>query len=270
MNTLAGIGKLDRQRLAKIIRGTKGSISVAEASDILNLSSNKTAKILSRWTEKGWLSRVRRGIYISIPLESQTVDTALEDPWIIAEKLFAPCYIGGWSAAEYWGLTEQIFRTIQVMTQQKPRNRLLVIKGTKYMLRTISEKAMFGIKMVWRGPVKVSVSDPTRTIIDMLNNPQVAGGIRSFADMFIFYLKSKFADIDLLLKYAKEFGNGAIFKRMGFLLEKFAPDQKRAIKICRSSLTAGNTKLDPELAQDRLITRWRLWISKSWDIDNGE
>jgi predicted transcriptional regulator of viral defense system len=267
MDNLSGIGKLDRARLAEIIRGTKGSISVAEASAILNLSFTKTAKILSRWTKKGWLSRVRRGIYVTIPLESRTADIPLEDPWIIAEKLYAPCYIGGWSAAEYWGLTEQIFRAIAVMTQQKPRNRAPVIKGTKFILRTISGKAMFGLKPVWKGQVKVFVSDPNRTIIDMLGDPQLGGGIRSTADIFVNYLKSENADMNLLLDYAKQSGNGAVYKRLGFLLERFAPDKKSAIDICRLSLTKGNVKLDPTLEQDNLITRWRLWIPKSWYKD---
>jgi len=43
---------------------------------------------------------------VSVPLESRTADVPLEDPWLIAERLFAPCYIGGWSAAEYLDLTE--------------------------------------------------------------------------------------------------------------------------------------------------------------------
>lgn len=272
MKTLSGIGKLDRQRLAEIIRGTKGSISVAEAANILNLSLPVVAKMLSRWAKKGWLSRIRRGIYIPIPLESRTADTVLEDPWIIAERLFAPCYISGWSAAEYWGLTEQIFRTILVMTRQKPRNHSPVIKGTKFLLRTISDKAMFGIKPVWKGQVKVSVSDPTRTIIDMLNDPQLGGGIRSTADIFINYLKSEKANMDLLLEYAKQLGVGAVYKRLGFLLERFAPDKKTAINICQLSLTAGNTRLDPKSSQsgtDRLITCWRLWIPEGWNNYKG-
>ena len=44
----------------------------------------------------------------------------LEDPWVIAAQLYGPCYIGGWSAAEYWDLTEQIFRTVVVMTMHRP------------------------------------------------------------------------------------------------------------------------------------------------------
>ena len=49
MEPLAGIGKLDRERIAAIIRGTKGTISVNEAAEILNVASTDSAKMLSRW-----------------------------------------------------------------------------------------------------------------------------------------------------------------------------------------------------------------------------
>ena len=71
------------------------------------------------------------------------------------------------------------------MTLQKPRDRNPKIRGTDFLLRTVSEKALFGLKSVWRGQVKVSVSDATRTILDMLNEPRMGGGIRSTVDMFI-------------------------------------------------------------------------------------
>ncbi|MFH0948003.1 MAG: type IV toxin-antitoxin system AbiEi family antitoxin domain-containing protein [Elusimicrobiota bacterium] len=275
MEAMSGLGKLDRKRLSEILRGTKGVISVSEAANILKISLTDAAKMMARWTKKGWLSRIRRGFYVPIPLESCTSDVPLEDPWIIADRLYAPCYIGGWSAVEYWDLTEQIFRTIIVMTRQNPRNRSPIIKGTKFSLYTVSEKAMFGIKPVWKGQVKVSVSDPARTIIDMLNDPQLGGGIRSTVDMFINYIKSKKQfdekagnNIELLIEYAKRLSNGAVFKRLGFLLERFVSNEQAAIKTCRTNLTKGYSKLDPSLDKDILITRWKLWIPKSWNRKN--
>ena len=261
---LTGIGKTDRGRMAAIIRGTKGTVSVGEAARILNVASTDAAKMLSRWSKKGWMSRIRRGLYVSVPLESRTADVPLEDPWLIADRLFSPCYVGGWSAAEYFDLTEKIFSTVMVMTVQKPRDRRPVIKGTEFMLRTISEKAMFGLKPVWRGRVKISVSDSTRTILDMLVDPVFGGGIRSVKDMLVNYMWSENKNLEQLIEYGERLRNGAVFKRLGFLLEKTAPDKTRIIEQCRKRLTAGNTKLDPKLNNDKLITRWRLWVPENW------
>lgn len=264
METISGLGKEDRKRLSAIVRETKGTISVKEASNILKVSATEAAKMLSRWAKKGWLSRVKRGLYIPIPLESRTAEIPLEDPWIIAERLYSLCYIGGWSAAEYWDLTEQVFRTVVVMTTQKPRERNPIIKGTNFLLRTISEKEVFGLKTVWRGQVKILISDPARTILDMLDAPRLGGGIRSVADIFNNYLRSENRDLKLLIEYATRLGNGAVFKRLGFLLERFASDQISFINECKSQLTTGNVKLDPALESDNLITRWRLWVPESW------
>lgn len=264
MKNLSGLGKVERSQLIEVIRNTKGIVSVADASEILKLDRNAVAKILAKWAKKGWLSRIRRGLYIPVPLESRTSDVPIEEPWIIAEYLYSPCYIGGWSAAEYWDLTEQIFRSIIVLTVQKPRNRKPVIKNTKYVVRTISEKAIFGVKPVWRRNVKILVSDPTRTIIDMLNDLSLGGGLRPTVDMLLNYLKSKYKNTELLIDYTNRLGNGAVYKRMGFLFERLVPDENRVISACKAKLTKGNAKLDPKLPPDRLITKWKLWVPNNW------
>ena len=268
METLTGLGKVDRERIASIIRGTKGTISVAEAAKILGVSPTDAAKMLARWSKKGWFSRVKRGLYIPVPLESRTIDVVLDDPWLIAERLYSSCYIGGWSAAEHWDLTEQIFRTVVVMTTQKPRDRSPTIKGTNFMLRTVSDKAMFGLKSVWRGRVKISVSDPSRTIVDMLDDPKLGGGIRSTVDMLSNYLRSEDKNLELLIQYAERLGNGAVFKRLGFLLERLTPEEVNSIHKCLTHLTTGNAKLDAQLGADRLITRWRLWVPQGWEKES--
>ncbi|MSM38693.1 MAG: hypothetical protein GJT30_03595 [Geobacter sp.] len=264
MEKLTGIGKLDRERLAALLRGTKGTVSVEQAGAILGVTQTDAAKMLSRWHKKGWLSRVKRGLYVPVPLEATSSDVPLDDPWLVAASLYAPCYIGGWSAAEYWDLTEQIFRTTVVMTQLTPRDRNPVMKSTTFLLCSINEKKMFGLKSVWRGQVKVSVSDPTRTILDMLSEPRLGGGIRSVQDMLVNYLRSETKNLDLLIEYADRLGNGAAFKRLGFLLEQNAPDEIAAIEKCTQRLTKGNARIDPKLKAVRLISRWRLWLPENW------
>ena len=267
MEALGGIGKLDRERLSAILRRTKGTISVSQAAQIINVSQTDAAKMLSRWSKKGWLSRVKRGLYVAVPLESRTADVALEDPWLIAEKLYSPCYIGGWSAAEHWDLTEQIFRTVVVLTAQTPRDRNPVIKGTQYLLCSVNEKKLFGLKSVWHGQVKVSVSDPSRTMLDMLAEPRLGGGIRAVQDMLQNYLSLPETKPDLLIKYADLLGNGAVFKRLGYLLERNAPNEKSIIENCAQRLTKGLARLDPKSKNDKLVTRWRLWVPENWLLE---
>lgn len=264
MNTLSGMGKLDRERMSAILRGIHYTVNVPEAAHILHTSKEKAAKLLAYWASKGWFSRIQRGTYIPVPIESLTTDVALEDPWIVAEKLYQPCYIGGWSAAEYWDLTEQIFRTTAVFTIKRPRDRHPEISGTHFLLKTTPKRAMYGLKTVWRGQIKVLISDPTRTILDFLVEPKIGGGIRPVIDMFINYLKSEHKNLELLLQYAQQLNNGAVFKRLGFLLEQYDAAETKIIEACKKYLTTGNIKLDPSLETKQLVTRWRLWIPKEW------
>lgn len=264
MQELSGLGKTERRRLTEVIRHTKGTIAVGEAAETLQISRADAAKMLARWASKGWLARVRRGLYVSVPLESLTADVPLEDPWLIAERLYSPCYMGGWSAAEHWGLTEQIFRSVVVMTTRKPRNRTPVIKNTKFVVHTVLERMLFGLRPIWRGQVKVSVSDPARTLIDMLSDPSLGGGIRPTVDILLNYLKSEFRNVELLIDYGRRLGNGAVFKRLGFLVERMAAEEQPILAACQPELTKGNAKLDPALPSEKLITKWRLWVPQDW------
>lgn len=255
-----GLGQLERERLSTLLRSTKVTISVADAASILGLTPIQTAKLLSWYAKKGWLKRISQGVYLPVPLESPTSDIVAEEPFVIAEKLFAPCYIGGMNAANYWELTEQIFRTVTVMTQNKVKNRQPNIGGTEYDIHSIKSEYFFGLKSIWLTGVKVQISDPTRTIIDMVMFPQFCGGIRFVIDVIQSYFQSKYKDVDLLIKYLEKAQNGAAIKRLGFIIEKYYPDEEKLINYCLQNLTQGYIRISPNLDTPRLIRRWRLWV----------
>ena len=53
---------------------------------------------------------------------------------------------------------------------------------------------------------------------------------------------------------AERLGNGAVFKRLGFLADQHS-DAAHIADVCRARLTAGNAKLDTTLRCSRLIQR---------------
>ncbi|MBI1731168.1 MAG: nucleotidyltransferase domain-containing protein [Gammaproteobacteria bacterium] len=264
MSSVGGLSAGSRERLARVLRAARGAISSADASRALDIRRPEASRLLKSWSANGWLTRVRRGLYVPVPLESSTSDIALEDAWMVADRLFAPCYIGGWSAAEHWGFTEQLFRSTLVFTTRRPRSRRVEARGAVFIVRTVREAAMFGLKPVWRDRNKLNVSDPTRTVLDMLDTPALGGGIRSTLDVLKSYLASKHRDPRLLVQYADRLGNKAVFKRLGYLASAFFPNEAEIIAECRNRLSTGNAKLDPRLPKERLITAWRLWVSESF------
>lgn len=246
--------------MAAVLRQSKGTIAADDAAKALKLNRAAASRLLAGWAARGWLTRVRRGLFVAVPLESSTADIALEDAWIVADKLFSPCYIGGWSAAQHWGFTEQLFRSTLVFTTRRPRARRVEARGSVFVVRTLEKRAMFGLKQVWRGRARIQISDPTRTMVDMLDTPALGGGIRSVIEMLGVYFASPHRDIKLLIQYADKLDNKAVFKRLGYIAANHFDDLPEVVKACRARLSAGNAKLDPKLPADRLVTAWRLWI----------
>ncbi|SPH17918.1 hypothetical protein DEA8626_01446 [Defluviimonas aquaemixtae] len=209
------------------------------------------------------MRRVGAGAYVPVQLDLLEARQVVQDPWILVPTLFSPCYIGGRTAAEHWDLTEQIFRDVLVYTARAIPSRTVERQGAIFTLRHIKEELIFGTKTVWRGHTRVAVSDVHRTIIDMLADPTVGGGIQHVSECFANYLQRKDADPRALIEYALKNGNGAIFKRLGFLAERHEKGRYIAREAARH-LTKGHAKLDPSLSCPRLVTRWRLRVPESW------
>src|SRR5262245_15008501 len=96
-----------RQRLSAVLRKAGNLISIDDVSTALSVTRPEASKLLARWNAQGWVKRLRRGYYAPVPLASLGQPQVLEDPWVIVPELFGPSCVGGWSAAEHWGLTEQ-------------------------------------------------------------------------------------------------------------------------------------------------------------------
>jgi len=252
-----------RQRLSSVLRRAGDLISVDEATVELGLERAAAAKLLARWHQQGWLKRIRRGLYAPVPLTSMPEDQVLEDPWILVPALFGPGYVGGASAAQFWDLTEQLFRSVFVYTSKPIRRTNQTIHAIQFVVRHLDAHLIFGVTPSWHGRIKVQVSDVHRTMIDMLDEPAAGGGIRHINDCLLAYFRRPDADTTKLVTYAERIGNGAIFKRLGFLAERINGPEN-LIRACAERLTSGNVRLDPALESVRLVRRWRLWVTDSW------
>src|SRR5690348_10995457 len=118
-----------RARLSAVLQAATDLVTIEDAMKALDIDRHAAAKILSRWQQQGWLKRVGRGIYAPIPLDASTTGQVLKDPWVLVPALFTPGYIGGWTAAEHWDLTEQLFRSIFVFTARPFRNKEQIVQG---------------------------------------------------------------------------------------------------------------------------------------------
>ncbi len=171
----AGIEGPRRAQLAVLHRAFPGPFNAAQAASVLGTALAPTRRLLASLASGGWLARVRPGWYVAVPLDASEPSEWREDPWIVAGTLFAPGYIGGWSAAEHWELTDQIFNDVYVVAGTKVTPSRQTIQGTTFVIRSVASTSLFGTRRVWRRQLAVNVSDPHRTIIDVLDLPAAAG-----------------------------------------------------------------------------------------------
>lgn len=266
-----GINRENRALLERLHRELPGAFGVSEATAALGLDEDRTRKLLAYLARRGWLSRVRRGLYVAVPLDARRPGEWIEDAWVVADRVFAPCYLGGWTACEHWDLTEQTFRTILVVTAKRVRDRDQVIQGTPFHITVRSDDKLFGTSPVWRDQVRVQVSDPTRTIVDVLDDPTLGGGMRTVADVLHEYFASEHRDDELLVQYADRLGNRAVFKRLGFLLEHIGVDAPALLASCLERRSSGLIALDPSVdTKGRIVRRWGLRVNVTLGTPGGE
>ena len=252
-----------RAQLVQVLSAAGDVIQVDDVVSALHLDRHAAAQRLSRWTEQGWLRRVRRGAYVAASVDTMGAERVLDDPWVLVPALYAPAYIGGRTAAEHWDLTEQIFKDVFVMTVQAIREKRQERHGVTFTLKHIHERKLFGTKSVWRHSTRVPVSDVHRTLVDMLDDPAVGGGLQHTADCLANYLRRADRDDAKLIGYAQQLGNGSVFKRLGFLAERL-PNTDKLVRLCEEQLSGGYAKLDPAQDNPNPVTRWRLFIPPRW------
>ncbi len=262
VSTAGGLSQDSRRRLTILARQAAGPFSVSQAADLLELELPRARRLLAHLASQGWLTRIRPTLYTTVPLDATDPAEWREDPWIVAARTFEPGYIGGWSAAEHHGLTEQLFRDIVVFTAYPARERHPVIQGTPYRVKVVAEEKLFGTTFVWRGRVRITVSDPTRTVVDILDAPSLGGGIRHVAEIVETYFAESFRDDRRLLEYAGRLGNRTVYKRLGYLIEVLGIDALELIAACLERLSSGFSLLDPSLpAQGHFTRRWNLRLN---------
>ena len=258
-----GISQLNRQRLLVVHRDLKSPFSVEDAMNVWQMARGQAQRTLAHLADQGWLVRVQRGLYATVPLAAARPDEWRLEPWVVASEVFAPCYIGGWSACEHWEFTEQVFRSVVVLSAAPNlRSRRPTIQGTDYVVKTIGEDKLFGGRTVWVGERRVQVSDPWRTIADILDDPFLGGGIQHVTAVLGEYYHSTHRNDAQLLAYVERLGNRTVYKRLGYLTEALGVEARDLMETCRKRMSAGYSRLDPAIApRGTRRRRWNLQVN---------
>lgn len=256
--TKASLGRLESDFLTRI--GPLGLFTLKDAGRILGPDREKYARqFLARLRRKGWVERIKPGLFAVIPLSSGAARTPQLHEFLIAMKLVEPAAISYFSAMNYHGLTEQLPRQVFIATNHKVARPARESLGFSYRIISHRPERFFGVRKEWINEDAFMITDREKTLIDGLAVPEYVGGI----GMIQHALPAAWSEIDekRLHDYAVRIGISAVVKRLGFLLETLAigdPEQlRRAVKLAK-----GYPRLDPTLpAQGTHNRRWGLLVN---------
>jgi predicted transcriptional regulator of viral defense system len=194
-------------------------VSLDEIGRRAGVSRGFARKLAHDLVGRGWLQRVRRGIYLLNPSRHGPDALPDTDPLRLGSRLVEPYYFGYATAAELGGLFPQASRVYYLVTTA----RWLPGRGTARRFRVIrvSPSHFFGLRTIVRRGTSLVVSDSERTVLDCLNRPEFSGGMAGVAQ--ILAMAKPRLDWSRLEKYLNRFGNRSLARRMGYLLERIRP-----------------------------------------------
>ena len=197
----------------------------------------------------GWIVPLRRGLYA---LSSSVPGVIPVHEFAIAMALVQPAAVSHWSALNYHGLTEQVPRKVFVLTTLEtsvPRvrggkaqqGRGYPVDDTLYQFIQVKPDRFFGMKKVWVGDTRVTMTDPERTLLDGLSMPQYCG---DFAEVLhAFEARGDHLNLARILDYALKLDT-ATAKRLGWVLERQRVDVDCLEPLARLPIKGYRT-LDP-------------------------
>jgi len=197
-------------------------------------------------TRKKRLLRIEKGKYLLVPFRAGTQRYWAEEPWVIVPHLIDAYYIGFWTAMNYWGMTEQIPRTIFVVTTKKKDD--FEFENQKFKFVKLSNKKFFGYVKEKRGNTEFNISSKEKTIIDGLMHPEYCGGISEVAKA-MWNIKDD-VDWKTVLRMAKEVEVNIVLRRLGYLLS-ILDIQKNLVLSIKKELFKGYLFLGPAASKER-------------------
>lgn len=269
-NLTKSIGPKSANFILSLYDQGKSIFTNDEASEILGMEPKSLNKFLSPLVKKGILNRLIPGLYTIVPFEMGTATEYMGNPYVVAreivrrkQKVQEPQYfISHASAFELYQMVTQPHMDVYVTTTKQVKEKI-IIQGTEFHFVTCKKADFFGFKKHWVTKTdSVLVSDLERTIIDGLKIPEYCGGMPEVAKGL--WIKRNELNVDKLCEYAEKINSGAIYRRLGYLLEVYKLGTTQEIERLQKKLTDSYLLFDPtQVDEGKYKSRWRLRLNVS-------
>jgi predicted transcriptional regulator of viral defense system len=249
--------------VAELYERQKTIFSNQDVEAITELSPNSARGLANRLVARGLATRLKPGLFILVPAELGHERDYLGDPYVVAAEIVGgkDYFISHSSAMDIHRMVTQPQFVVYTTTTQPVRPHSVL--GTEFRFVRCKPEHFFGAKDHWATKTrKIKVSDLERTVIDGLRQSEYCGGFSEVAKGF--WMRQQDMDVKKLVEYALMQDIGALYRRLGYLLELFETKETGQLELLRKKLTATYALLDPNLpAEGKFIARWRLRLNVS-------
>ncbi len=225
-------------------------VPLSEIRKLAHVSPGFARKLAHELVRRGWLQRVRRGVYLLNPSGRGPDAIPDLDPLRLGSHLVDPYYFGYSTAAELHGLLPQASRVYFLVTTA--RRTLAKQSESRYRIVRVKPAHFFGTATLVRRGASIVVSDPERTLLDCLNRPELAGGLAGVVQ--ILSLAKPHLDWDRFGSYLRRFGNRSLILRAGYLAERVRPSVRVPTSWIRTQVARPG---EPFVPLDRAIPHGR-------------
>ena len=249
--------------VAELYERQKTIFSNQDVKAITGLSPNSARGLASRLVARGLATRLKPGLFILVPAELGHERDYLGDPYVVAAEIVGgkDYFISHSSAMDIHQMVTQPQFVVYTTIAQSVRPHSVL--GTEFRFVRCKPEHLFGAMDHWATKTRmIKVSDLERTVIDGLKQTEYCGGFSEVAKGF--WIRRQDMDVKKLVEYALMLGIGAVYRRLGYLLELFETKETGQLELLRKKLTATYVLLDPMLpAEGKFIASWRLRLNVS-------
>jgi len=263
--SLKTLGPQAAKLVTMLYERSRAVFRVQDVRNITGLSETSARSFVRKLVDRGVAARLKPGLFVLVPFELGRDRHYMGSPLVVAREIMngADYYLSHATAMEIHGMVTQP-QLVVTVTSPKPRRSLTAL-GVQFRFIRCQRRNLFGLTEHWATKQeKVRVSDPERTIIDGLKQPEYCGGVTEVAKGL--WMRRQDLKVQTLVGYAKRIRVGAVVRRLGFLLETYELAEAPELERLRSGLTETYVRLDPVLpAEGKRLRRWRLQLNVAPD-----
>ncbi|MEM0466926.1 MAG: type IV toxin-antitoxin system AbiEi family antitoxin [Candidatus Thermoplasmatota archaeon] len=223
-----------------------------QLSILLGKPLNTTYDLIQKLKNQGVIYEIENGKYLVTGYDKKRI---FSNPLYVASNVVVPSYVSYWSMLNYYGFTDQVPRMVFLATTKQKKQLQFHTYTFKYI--HIKKEKLYGYTKLVNDGFPMFLAEPEKAIIDSIDLPHYAGGIKEVARAIGAALDS--LSIQKLIEYAQRFPNKSTISRLGYLFERHGV----ALPDLSASISHSFVVLNPKKPKSTIWNKkWRINVNE--------